>query len=97
MNFEAKIIAEIVFFTKLDYLEYVQNEREQSIKNRWKNANRRKMQKMMKFQIAFRRISSIFAIIQFGKKNYFRYNLSFKIHIGTCKSVENCGFYIILS
>ena len=32
MTFEAKIIAEKVFFTKLDYLEYVQNESEQSIK-----------------------------------------------------------------
>ena len=39
MTFEAKIIAEIVFFTKLDYLEYVQNESEQSIKK-----NRQKMQ-----------------------------------------------------
>ena len=33
MSFEAKTIAEIVFFNKLDYLEYVQNEREQSIRN----------------------------------------------------------------
>ena len=63
MNFEGKIIAEIVFFTKLDYLEYVQNEREQSIKNRRKNANRRKTQKMMKFQIVFGRILIIFAVI----------------------------------
>ena len=68
MNFEAKIIAEIVFFTKLDYLEYVQNESEESIKNRRINANRRKTLEMMKFQIGFRRISSIFAIIQFVKK-----------------------------
>ena len=68
MNFEAKIIAEIVFFTKLDYLEYVQNESEESIKNRRINANRRKTLEMMKFQIVFRRILSIFAIIQFGKK-----------------------------
>ena len=52
---------------------------------------------MMKFQIAFRRISSVFAIIQFGKKNYFRYNLSFKIHIGTFKSVKNSRFRTILS
>ena len=50
----------------------------------------------MKFQIVFRRILSIFAIIQVGKKTYLRYNLSFKIHIGTCKLVENCRFYIIL-
>jgi hypothetical protein len=57
-----------------------------------------KRQKMMKFQIVFRRILSILAIIQFGKKKLFPvYNLSFKIHIGTCKSVENCAFYIILS
>ena len=41
-------------------------------------------------QIIFHRILSIFAIIKFGKKKYFRYNLSFKIHIGNCKSVENC-------
>ena len=66
-------------------------------KNRQKNANRRETQKIMKFQIVCRRILSIFAIIQFGKKNYFHYNISFKIHIGTCKSVKNCGFYIILS
>ena len=81
----------------MDYLEYIQNESEESIKNRRINANRRKTLEMMKFQIVFRRILSIFAIIQFGKKNYLRYNLSFKIHIGKCKSVENCGFYIILS
>ena len=36
MNLEAKIIAEIVFFTKFDYLEYVRNERKQRIKNRRK-------------------------------------------------------------
>ena len=68
MTFEAKIIAEIVFFTKLDYLEYVQNESEPSIKKKTKNANRRETQKNMKFQIVCRRILSIFAIIQFGKK-----------------------------
>ena len=47
--------------------------------------------------IVFRRILSIFAIIQFGKKNYFRYNLSFKIHIGTFKSVKHSRFRTILS
>ena len=52
---------------------------------------------MMNFQIVFSHILSIFAIIQFGKKNYFRYNLSFKIHIGTFKSVKNCRFRTILS
>ena len=60
MNFEARIIAEKYFFTKLDYLEYVQNESEESIKNRRINANRRKTLEMMKFQIVFRRILSIF-------------------------------------
>merc|ERR1719315_498417 len=64
-------------------------------KNRQKNANKRETQKNMKFQIVCRRILSIFAIIQFGEKNYFLYNISFKI--GTCKSVKNCGFYIISS
>ena len=47
----------------------------------------------MNFQIVFSHILSIFAIIQFGKKNYFRYNLSFKIHIETRKSVENSKNY----
>jgi len=55
-----------------------------------------KRKNIMKFQIVCRRILSIFAIIQFGK-NYFRYNISFKMHIGTSKLVKNCGFYIILS
>ena len=54
MNFEAEIIAEIFFFTELDYLEYVQNESEESIKNRRINANRRKTIEMMKFQIVNR-------------------------------------------
>ena len=38
-------------------------------KNGRKNANRRKTQKKMKFQMACRRILSIFAIIQLSKKN----------------------------
>ena len=32
MNFEAEIIAEIVFFTELDYCEYTQNMTENNLK-----------------------------------------------------------------
>ena len=88
MNFEAEIIAEIVFFTKLDYCEYTQNATENNLKFH----NFLRFSPI--FDTLFPLILNILEIIQLGKKNYFRYNLSFKIHIGTCESVENCGNYV---
>ena len=52
MNLEAKIIAEIVFFTEFDYLEYVRNERKQRIKNRRKT--QKKIWNFKLFSVAFR-------------------------------------------
>ena len=58
------------------------------------------------FKMRGNRVSKIGEKTQIGDKRkkffpshfeYIRNNLSFKIHIGTCESVENCGFYIILS
>ena len=94
MNFEADIIVEIVFFTELDYCKYTRNATESNLKFHHFLRFSPICVFSPIFDTLFPLILNILEIIQLGKKNYFRYNLSFKIHIGTCESVENCGNYV---
>ena len=81
MSFEAEIIAEIVFCTELDYFDYTQN----AMENNWKFHHLLRFSPICVFSpifdTLFTLILNILEIIQLGNKNYFRYNISFKIHI----------------